>query len=162
MSDAADILRRAETWHRGNHFEDFEVGDIFHHSMGRTITESDAILFSILTLTYNPVYTDIEAARQAGYESMPVNPLLVFNTTFGLSVEDLSEIGGPFLGVDDLDYATTVYPGDTIRAESVVLAKRPTAKHPHYGIVTWRTTGRNQRGEQVVVFQRSNLVSKRP
>jgi len=88
--------------------------------------------------------------------------MLVFNTVFGLSVEDLSEAGGLFLGVDALTYHQSVYPRDTLVARSKVLAKRLSNKNPLLGIVTWHTEGFNQYDELVIDFKRSNLVSKRP
>lgn len=146
---------------RGNRFEDFTVGRRFVHHWGRTIGESDNRLFSILTLHYNPHYTNVEFARAHGHPTTPVNPLLVFNTVFGLSVEDLSEGGGPFLGVNALEYHRPVYPGDTLRASSEVIAARRSDKRPGFGIVTWRTLGTNQRDEPVVGFERTNLVRAR-
>jgi len=84
----------------------------------------------------------------------------VFNTVFGLSVEDLSEGGGPFLGVEALTYGDTVYPGDTLRARSTVIASRLSEKHPLHGIVTWQTEGLNQDDATVIAFRRSNLVRR--
>jgi len=160
-----DIVTRLKTkaklWPRGNRFQDFTVGRAFSHHWGRTITESDNTAFSVLTLHYNPQYTNAEVARANGYDGPPVNPLLVFNTVFGLSVEDLSEGGGPFLGVNALEYGVPVYPGDTVNAESVVKDARESGKRPDFGIVTWATRGTNQRGEEVVRFERTNLVRKR-
>lgn len=146
---------------RGNRFEDFIVGASFTHHWGRTLRESDNTLFSTLTLNYNPAYTNIEFARSNGHATIPVNPLLVFNTVLGLSVEDLSEGGGPFLGVDELVYGASVSCDDTVYASSTVLEKRLASKRPGYGIVTWHTRGTNQKGEEVVAFKRSNLVRTR-
>lgn len=146
---------------RGNRYEDFEPGRQFTHHWGRTITAADTTLFTVLTLHYNPQYTNEAMAAEAGHPAMPANPLLVFNTVFGLSVEDLSEGGGPFLGVDELSYLQPVYPGDTLYASSEVIARRPASNRPGYGIVTWHTRGTNQRGEAVIEFKRSNLVRTR-
>jgi itaconyl-CoA hydratase len=146
---------------RGNRYEDFEVGRQFEHHWGRTVIAADNALFSTLTLHYNPQYTNEVFARTNGYATTPVNPLLVFNTVFGLSVEDLSEGGGPFLGVDELVYGQTVYPGDTLYANSLVVAKRLASNRPGFGIVTWHTIGTNQRAEQVISYKRSNLVRLR-
>ncbi len=85
----------------------------------------------------------------------------MFLTVFGLSVEDLSEGGGPFLGVNDLTYHQPVYPGDTLTARSMVLDTRVSASHDGFGIVTWHTEGFNQRDERAIDFRRSNLVRKR-
>ena len=86
-----DFLERtAVEWPRGNRFEDFNIGRRFQHHWGRTVTEADNTLFSTLTLAYNPVYTNHDLAHAEGLQGSPVNPLLVFNVVFGLSVEDLS------------------------------------------------------------------------
>ena len=146
---------------RGNRYEDFEPGLRFVHHWGRTVTAADNTLFSTLTLHYNPHYTNQAFAVAHGHPTTPVNPLLVFNTVFGLSVEDLSEGGGPFLGVDELSYLQAVYPGDTLYARSEVVAGRLASNRPGYGIVTWHTRGANQKGEEVITFKRSNLVKTR-
>ncbi len=146
---------------RGNRYEDFEPGRAFTHHWGRTVSEADNTLFSVLTLHYNLQYTNAAVAEASGHPRIPVNPLLVFNTVFGLSVEDLSEGGGPFLGVDELSYGQPVYPGDTLYASSEVVARRLASNRPGYGIVTWHTRGTNQRGEAVIEFKRSNLVRTR-
>jgi len=146
---------------RGHAFEDFEVGRVFEHHWGRTITEADTVLFSTLTLSYNPLYFNAEHARRCGHPAIVVNPMLVFTTVLGLSVEDLSEAGGPFLGVDELAFHEPVHPGDTLSARSEVVAARASESRPNTGIVTWRTEGRNQRDELVVEFRRSNLVFMR-
>lgn len=156
----ADLKARAKLWPRGHVFEDFEPGQRFDHHWGRTVTESDNTLFSVLTMHYNPAYTNATVAKANGFEAVPVNPLLVFNTVFGLSVEDLSEGGGPFLGVDDLIYGVPVYPGDTLRAFSEVVSARTSDKRPQFGIVSWNTRGINQNDEEVVRFQRTNLVRR--
>ena len=145
---------------RGHTLADFTVGREFEHTRRRTLLESDNALFTTLTLHYNPLYLDREYARAAGFSDIVVNPLLVFNTVFGISVEDLSEGGGPFLGVETLEYGAAVYAGDTLQASSTVLSARLSAKHERYGIVSWATRGHNQRGEQVVSFNRTNLVRR--
>ncbi|WP_326535577.1 MaoC family dehydratase [Pseudorhodoferax sp.] len=156
----ARLHAQAQLRPRGNRYEDFEPGRRFVHHWGRTVTAADNTLFSTLTLHYNPHYTNEAYAQAHGHRTVPVNPLLVFNTVFGLSVEDLSEGGGPFLGVDALRYLVDVYPGDTLYARSEVLAAR-LASRPGYGIVTWHTTGANQHGQDVITFHRSNLVRTR-
>lgn len=146
---------------RGGLYEDFPEGRVFDHHWGRTFTPHDSILYSNLTMQYNPMYTNAEYARRLGYEGLVVNPLLVWTTALGLTVEDLSEAGGPFLGVDDLVFHRPVYAGDTIYARSVVLSRRESASRPGWGIVEWRTTCVNQRGEPVLEYRRRNLSRKR-
>ena len=142
---------------RGNLYEDFEVGQTFTHHLGRTLTEADAIQFSTLTLNFNPLYTNRVFAKAHGHPDIIVNPLLVFNTVLGLSVEDLSEIGGPFVGVFDLSFHRDVYPGTTITAVSETLSKRRSNSNPKNGIVTWQTRGFDESGDCVVEYKRSNL-----
>lgn len=157
----ADIRTRAKPWPKGRLFEDFHVGQTFTHHWGRTITESDTLLFTTLTLTYNPLYFNRPYAQAHGHPDIVVNPQLVFNVVLGLSVEDCSEIGGPFLGVYDLIYERALYPGVTLTARSETLEVRASESNPANGIVTWRTEGFDEAGVQVVGFRRSNLVRRR-
>jgi acyl dehydratase len=87
--------------------------------------------------------------------------MLLFLTVFGLSVEDLSEAGVAFLGVDELTFHGTVSPGDTVTARSTVRSARRSSKDPRQAIVTWRTEGFDQDGHLVVDFLRTNLVNSR-
>ena len=146
---------------RGHQFEDFTEGQVLDHHWGRTITAGDNALFSTAMCTWTPMYLDAEHARAHGHPDVVVNPMLVLCTVVGLSVEDLSEGGGPFLGVDGCRFLLPVHPGDTLRARSTVVAKRVSASRPGTGIVTWRTEGRNQRDEVVVEYERTNLVALR-
>lgn len=146
---------------RGNLFEDFKVGQVFKHHWGRTLTEGDNTFFSTMTMNYNPLYFNKEYAKEMGFAGTLVNPLLVMNTVLGLSVEDLSEAGGPFLGIDNCIFHKPVYPGDTIYSESTVLDKRETKSRPDHGVVHWKTVGRNQKGEVVMEYERRNLIRKR-
>jgi len=158
----ADFRSRAVTRARGNWYEDFTVGREFIHHWGRTLNEGDNSLFSTLTLHFNPLYFNKEFAIENGHPREQLNPMLVFTTVFGLSVEDLSENGAAFLGVDDLNYHAPVYPGDTLTASSTVHAIRPSSKNPSQGICTWHTKGFNQKGVMVIDFKRTNLINKRP
>jgi acyl dehydratase len=146
---------------KGHSFEEFEAGRRFEHHWGRTLTDADNALFTTATLAYNPLYFNAEYARAEGHPGVVINPMLVLCTIVGLSVEDLSEAGGPFLGVDDLTFHRPVYPGDTLSASSTVVSARASESRPGFGIVTWHTEGRNQRGEVVVDYRRSNLVARR-
>jgi len=156
-----ELRAKARKWPKGNHYEDFKLGHVFQHHWGRSINEGDNSLFTTLTLSYNPLYFNNEYARAHGHPQIIVNAMLVFLTVFGLSVEDLSEAGGLFLGVDDLTFEKAVYPGDTLFARSKVVDKRESSSRPDSGIVTWHTEGFNHRGERVIDFHRTNLVTKR-
>jgi acyl dehydratase len=158
---ANDPRLRATLWPKGRLFEDFHVGQNFDHHWGRTILEGDTTLFTALTLSFNPMYFNRAYAMAHGHPDIVVNPQLVFNVVLGLSVEDCSEIGGPFLGVFELTYDRPVYPGTTITARSVTIEARISESNPKNGIVTWLTEGRNESGAQVISFRRSNLVRLR-
>jgi acyl dehydratase len=153
---------RARDWPKGRYFDDFSVGQRFDHHWGRTVSETDSVLFSTLTLSFNPLYFNREYSAAHGHPQVVVNPLLVFGVVFGLTVEDLSEKGGAFLGVEDLVYHEPVYPGDTLTSASEVVAVRESRSHPGHGVVTWHTEGVNQRGERVIDFKRTNLIVRRP
>ncbi len=153
--------RRAKRLAKGNFYDDFNVGQVFEHHWGRTINEGDNSLFSAATMSYNPLYFNAEYARAHGHPQIVVNPMLVFLTVFGLSVEDLSEAGGLFLGVESLNFHRPVYPSDTLYARSTVLDKRESASRPDSGIVTWHTEGFDQRAQLVIDFRRANLIPRR-
>jgi itaconyl-CoA hydratase len=146
---------------RGRLYEDFEVGQQFDHHWGRTLTAADNSLFSTATCHWSPLYLNVPYAQGHGHPDVVINPLLVLCTVVGLSVEDLSEAGGPFLGVERCRFLRPVYPGDTLTARSVVVAKRESNSRPGMGTVTWHTEGMNQRNELVVDYQRTNLVAMR-
>lgn len=157
MSDE-DFRERAVLAVKGNRFEDFTDGQVFEHHWGRTITDGDNTWFSTQTLSFNPQYFNEPYARSLGHRTMVINPLLVFNTTFGMSVEDLSEGGGLFLGVDECEFIAPMHVGDTLTARSTVVSKRISRSNKSAGIVTWLTEGFNQQGEKVVGFKRTNFV----
>lgn len=148
-------------YEKGNKYEDFTVGDVLHHHWGRTITPGDNAVFSTATCTWNPLYLNTEFAQAHDHPDTVVNPMLVLCTVVGLSVEDLSEAGGPFLGLEDCTFHRPVYPGDTLVARSTVRECRESSSHRGVGIVSWRTEAYNQRDELVVDFIRTNLVETR-
>jgi itaconyl-CoA hydratase len=146
---------------KGHAFEDFHAGQVFEHHWGRTLGAGDNAIFTSVTLAFTPLYLNAEYARAHGHPDVVVHPLLVLCTAVGLSVEDLSEAGGPFLGVNAVRFARPVYPGDTVTARSTVVSARESESRRGFGIVTWRTEAQNQRGEVVLGFERTNLVAKR-
>ncbi len=99
-------------------------------------------------------------ARHLGYDDIVVSPMLVYAIVLGLSVEDLSESGGPFLGSDAVRFLRPVYPNETLFASSIVIFRRSSGSKQDYGIVEWETSGCNQRGELVISFRRTNLVRR--
>jgi itaconyl-CoA hydratase len=161
MAATQTFMTRAKPRPRGNYYQDFTVGQVFKHHWGRTINHGDNSLFSSLTLQANPMHFNVEYAKAFEHPDVVLNPMLVFNTIVGLSVEDLSEVGGPFLGIDSLQFHRSAYPQDTLNAISTVVDKRESDSHKAMGIVTWRTEGFNQRGELVIDFLRTNLCFKK-
>lgn len=156
-----ELRQRARLRPKGNAFDDFELGQNFDHHWGRTLTQADNVIFSSLTLHYGPLYLNEVYARQKGHDGLVVNPYLVFLTVFGMSVEDLSEAGGAFLGVDDLTFHVPVYPGQTLTARSTVVALRESGSRGDAGIATWHTEGFNEDGVRVIDFRRTNIINKR-
>lgn len=164
MSDTellSGLRERARLLPKGNRFEDMKEGRVFDHHWGRTITAGDNAAFSTQTLSFCPLYFNETYAQSLGHPNIQVNPLLVFNTIFGLSVEDLSEGGGPFLGVDDCRFLEPVYVGDTLTARSTVISARESRGQKGFGIVTWETEGFKQYGAKVISYRRTNLVRRR-
>jgi acyl dehydratase len=145
---------------RGNRFDAFTPGRVFEHHWGRTLTAGDNALFTTATLAFNPLYLNATHARAEGHPDVVVNPMLVLCTVVGMSVEDLSEAGGPFLGMDAVRFHRPVYPGDTLTARSRVVEARESRSHPDAGVVTWHTEGFNQRDDLVVDYRRTNLVAR--
>jgi acyl dehydratase len=149
------------TFSRGRFFEDFEPGALYRHHWGRTLTEAESIQFSTWTMNANPLYFNREHAKALGFPALPIQPLLVLNVIFGLSVEDLSEKAIAHLGYWKMRFLAPVYPGDTLFSESEVLGKRESDSKPDRGIVHVRTRGVNQREEPVLEYERKILVQKR-
>lgn len=150
-----------KTVEKVNYYEDFEVGQTFEHHWGRTITPGDNSHYATLSINANPTYFNADYAEELGYDDVVVDPMLVFNAVNGMSVQDLSEGGGAFLGIEDLQFHREVYPGETLYADSEVLNKRESDSRPHQGIVTWHTTGTLSDGTLIVEYDRTNLVAKR-
>ncbi len=155
-------LRHAPLTRRGHSFSDFQVGQVYEHHWGRTLTETDNVLFTSLTLHFNPLYFNAETARRRGQDRCPLNPLLILGTAVSLSVEDLSEASEAFLGLDDVRFLKPLYGGDTLSARSTVLEARPSSSRPGQGVVSWLTEGFDQRGELVLSFRRANLFQLEP
>jgi len=148
-----------EGW-RGRYYEDFEVGDVYRHRLGRTVTETDNTLFTMLTLNTNPIHFDENLARATPYGKIVVNSCFTLSLAVGLSVSDLSEHVMANLGWNDIRLPHPVFVGDTIYASSEILAKRESTSRPDVGIVTARTTAVNQRDETVIAYERTFMVYK--
>ena len=145
----------------GRYFEDFEVGDIYEHRPGRTITEADNTWFTLLTMNTHPLHFDVEYAANTEFGRPLVNSALTLAIVAGMSVSDLSQKAIANLGWTDIRLTAPVFPGDTLYAESEVLSKRESKSRPTQGIVSARTVGMNAAGTVVMTYDRTFLVPKR-
>jgi itaconyl-CoA hydratase len=145
----------------GRWYEDFEVGDHFRHPLGRTITDTDNVWFTLLTMNTNPVHFDHNYAAQSEFGKPLVNSTLTVAIVAGQSVLDTSQRAFANLGWDEIRLTHPVFVGDTLYAESQVLSTRESASRPEGGIVEVRTRGLNQDGVQVVTWRRTFFVYKR-
>jgi itaconyl-CoA hydratase len=145
----------------GLFFEDYEVGTVYKHWPGRTITAQDNLNFVTRTLSYNPIYLDEEYAKHTPFGRCVIHPLLVANVSIGMSVKDMSQNVLAALGFDWHEFHQSVYPGDTIYSETKVLEKRESRSRPFAGVVTLLHTGFNQKREKVFGCRRSIMVHKR-
>lgn len=145
----------------GRYFEDFTVGDVYEHRPGRTITDTDNVWFTLLTMNTHPLHFDKEYARASEFGRTIVASPFTVALMVGMSVTDVSQKAIANLGWRDIRMTHPVYPGDTLYAESEVLEARESKSRPEAGVVTVRTTGRNQAGVEVCVFERTILVARR-
>ena len=145
----------------GRYYEDFEVGDVYEHRPGRTITETDNILFTNLTMNTHPVHFDYAYARKSEFGKPLVNSALTLAIVAGMSVSDTSQKAIANLGWDKIKLSSPVFAGDTLYAESEVLSKRESKSRPTQGIVTIKTTGMKDDGTVFMTYERSFLVPKR-
>ena len=158
MSEQRRILQR------GLWFEEFEVGTIYQHRPGRTVTEADNVLFTTLTMNTQPLHLDAhDSGQQAPFHERLVNSMFTLSTLVGLSVSQLT-LGTIVanLGFSEVSFPKPVFHGDTLYAETVCTAKRESKSRPGEGIVTLEHTGRNQHGDVVARAVRTTLVQKRP
>jgi itaconyl-CoA hydratase len=145
----------------GRYFEDFRIGDVYEHRPGKTVTEYDNHLFTLLTLNTHPMHFDAEYAKYSEFKRNLVVSPYTLALLIGMSVTDTSQKAIANLGMDDVKFTAPVFAGDTIYGESEVLDKRESASRPTQGIVTIRTIGKNQDGTMVCTFRRNMLIPKR-
>lgn len=152
-------MTRKRGW-TGRVYEDFAVGDIYEHPLGRTVTQTDNIWFTLLTVNPNPIHFDAHYAAQTPFGRPLVDSTFTLALVTGLSVSDISQ-NGINLGWDDVKLPAPVYEGDTIYAQSELLTKRESKSHPDRGIIQVKTVGFNQDGVVVITFRRTIMVYKR-
>jgi len=157
---ATDTAAAPKVW-RGRFYEDFDVGDVFRSRLGRTITETDNIWFTNLTMNTNQIHFNAEYASRTRFGQPLVVSTLTLALVTGLSVADTSENALANLAWTDITLPNPVFVGDTIWAESEILDKRESKSNANVGIVGMRTRGLNQRHQVVIEFKRTFMVNKR-
>ncbi|RMI30988.1 MaoC family dehydratase [Nocardia stercoris] len=149
---------------RGLWFEEFEVGVLYEHRPGRTVTEADNVLFTTLTMNTQALHLDAAVSDALPpFNARLVNSMFTLSTLVGLSVAQLTQ--GTIvanLGFSEIAFPKPMFHGDTLYAETLVTAKRESNSRPGEGIVTFAHTGRNQHGDVVATAVRKTLVRKEP
>ena len=146
---------------QGRYFEDFETGDVYQHPLGRTVTTTDNMWFTLLTQNTAPIHFDHHYAAQTEFGRPLVDSTFTLALVTGQSVSDISQNVFANLGWDEVQLPHPVFEGDTIYSQSEVLEKRESRSRPNVGIVMVKTSGYNQDGTIVITFKRTIMVYKR-
>jgi acyl dehydratase len=146
----------------GLYFEEFKVGQVFHHAITRTVTETDNLLFTTLTHNPQPLHLDVEFVKQTEFGQRLVNSIFTLGLMIGVSVGDTT-LGTTVanLGMNDVRFAHPVFIGDTLRAQSTVLEMRESKSRPDAGIVVFEHRCLNQRNDEVGYCKRSALMRRK-
>ncbi|MFE9693818.1 MaoC family dehydratase [Micromonospora sp. NPDC005806] len=153
-------MAKVDGW-QGRFYEDFEIGDVYQHPLGRTVTESDNIWFTLLTMNTNQMHFNTDYAARSEFKRPIVVSTLTVAIAVGQSVTDLTQNAFANLGWNDIRMTHPVFAGDTLWSESLVTEKRESSSRPQAGIVTVKTRTLNQDGKQVCSFLRTFYVYKR-
>ena len=145
----------------GRVYEDFEVGDVYQHPLGRTVLAADNIWFTLLTQNTNPIHFDHAYAAKTEFGKPLVNSAFTLALVTGQSVADISQNVMANLGWNEVRLPNPLFEGDTVYSRSEVLEKRESKSRPNVGIVTVKTTGFNQAGKVIIEFKRTFMVYKR-
>lgn len=146
---------------RGRFYEDFAAGDVFRSRFGRTVTQTDNIWFTCLTMNTNPMHFSEPFAARTRFKKPLVNSAFTLALVTGLTVPDTSENAAANLAWTDIKLPKPVFEGDTLWAESEILEVRESGSNPSVGIVSMRCRGINQRSEVVIEFKRTFMVYRR-
>src|ERR1700689_2202161 len=144
----------------GRVFEDFAVGAIYPHALGRTVLATDNIWFTLLTMNTNPIHFDQAYAAKTEFGRALVDSTFTLALVTGQSVSDVSQNAMANLGWDEVRLPNPVFEGDTIYSQSEVLEKRESKSRSNVGIVRVKTVGFNQNGVIVIEFKRTFMVYK--
>lgn len=153
-------MNAVESWH-GRFFEDFSVGDVYQHALGRTVTKTDNSWFTLLTQNTAPLHVDDYYAAQTEYGRPLVNSTFTLALVTGQSVSDISQNVMANLGWDEVRLPNPLFEGDTVYSTSEVLELRDSKSRSNVGIVTVRTTGYKQDGTPVISFKRTAMIYRR-
>jgi itaconyl-CoA hydratase len=145
----------------GLSYEDFEIGDIYEHWPGRTVTETDNIWFTNLTMNTHPLHFDLNYAAHSEFEKPLVNSTFTIALVAGMTVSSSSQKAIANLGWEEIKLPHPVFVGDTLYAETEILDKRESRSRPTAGIVRVRHSGKNQNGDYVLHMIRSFLATKK-
>ena len=147
----------------GRWFEELTPGLVVDHAITRTVTEADNMLFTVMTMNPQPLHLDAEFAANTQYGQRLVNSMFTLSLLVGISVHETTlgtTVGN--LGFEEIAFPAPVFHGDTIRAQTEVVAARPSSSRPGEGIVTFEHRAYNQRGELVATCRRAALMHMRP
>lgn len=147
----------------GRWFEELPAGTVVEHATRRTVTETDNVLFTTMTMNPQPLHLDAEFAAGTEFGRPLVNSMFTVALVVGLAVPELT-LGTTVanLGFADIRFPAPVFAGDTVRVTTEVLDARPSGSRPDAGIVTFRHLARNQRDEVVCRADRAALMRRRP
>jgi len=145
----------------GNYFEDFSVGQVFQHPLGRTIYDADNVWFTLLTMNTNELHFNVDFASRTEHHRELVNSGLTMAIALGISVSDISQNAVANLGWDEVRLVAPVFVGDTLYGESIITSLRESASRPYAGIMSCFTRALNQDGTEVLSYRRTVMVYKR-
>jgi acyl dehydratase len=145
----------------GQYFEDFKVGTVYRHRPGRTISEADNTLFSLISMNSHPMHCDAAYARKSEFGKLLVNSGLTLAIVLGMTVRDISQKAIANLGWRDIKLLAPVFIGDTLYAQTEILDKRESKKRPTQGVVTTLTSAYKDDGTLFMEFERVSLIPKR-
>ena len=146
----------------GRYYEEFEVGAVYKHWPGKTVTEYDDHLFCLLTMNHHPLHLDAHyAAETTDFGKNVVVGNYIYSLLLGMSVPDVSGQAIANLEVESLKHTAPMFHGDTLYAQTTVLDKKESGSKPDRGVVTVETRGYNQDGVEVLYFRRKVMVPKR-
>lgn len=147
----------------GKYFDELEVGQRIPHAVGRTVTETDNVLFNSLTMNTQPLHLNEDFASRTDFGQRIMNGIFTLGLVVGLTVNDLT--AGTIvanLSYEQVQHPHPLFHGDTVYVETEILSKRDSQTRPDRGVVTLKHIGRNQAGRVCIEVTRTALFLKRP